>query len=319
MSMRKIATFLFFVALVGIGTFYYFQHKEDFHLITNVSTGTIFVLSIISLIILFCYGLQLKIITSHYNLNLNFLQWFGLPRVTLFINMWLPLVGGASMKAIYLKKFHGFKYSSFIASMGITNIIKLMMTSLFAIILLWFFKDGASMFLFVVAGTIFTGTLTFLLFAHRMGVHNFLPSDYIKSVINEWQKIQTDHKMIRKLIVVNSFIFILTSLLIYFAFQAFTVDISLISSGIIAAFTIIAGVVNLIPGNFGIREAIIIAISGIHGIESNEGLHAAILVRIIGIVWTLVLTPFFAHKLFPKRSKPLMEKVEIKYNQASQE
>jgi hypothetical protein len=42
-------------------------------------------------------------------------------------------------------------------------------------------------------------------------------------------------------------------------------------------------------------------------------------VRIIGIVWTLVLTPFFAHKLFPEKSKPLMEKVEIKSNQAVQE
>ncbi len=74
MSMRKIATFLLFVALVGIGTFYYIQHKEDFHLITALSIGAVFVLSIIGLITRFCYGLQLKILTDYYNLNLNFLR-----------------------------------------------------------------------------------------------------------------------------------------------------------------------------------------------------------------------------------------------------
>lgn len=319
MNMKKIASILFFVALVGIGTFYYIQHKENFHLITNVSTGAVFVVSFIILITWFCYGLQLKILTDHYKLNLNFLQWFGLPRVTMFVDLWLPLAGGTSVKAIYLKKAHGFKYSSFIASMGITNIIKFMIMSLFAIILLWFFKDGASMFLFVVAGTIFIGTLTFLLFVHKIRWHHFLSSNYIKSVIDEWQRIRIDHKMIRKLIAVNIIIFFLTSLLIYFAFHAFAVDISLIASGIIAAFTVIAGVLNLIPGNFGIREAIIIAISGIHGIESNEGLHAAVLVRIIGILWTLLFAPLFVYKLFPERSKPIKEKVGIRANQAVQE
>lgn len=169
---------------------------------------------------------------------------------------------------------------------------------------------------FACEGHCLIGTLTFLLFAHRIRLYYFLPSNYIKSVIDEWQKIQTDHKTIKKLIMINVFILFLTSLLIYFAFHAFAVDISLISSGVIAAFTIIIGVLHIIPGDFGIREAVIIAISGIHGIESNEGLHAAILMRVIGIIWTLVFAPLFVYKLFPMRSKPLTEKVEIKSNQA---
>ncbi len=318
MILRKILSIILFVSIMGIASFYYIHHKEAFHIIYTVSSYAVIVLSILSLITCFCFVLQLKVLTDHYKLNLNFLQCFGLNRATKFTNLFLPSAGGAAVKAIYLKKFHNFNYSSFIASMGIASIIKLMITSLFAIILLWFFKDRVSMFLFVVAGTIFIGTLTFLLFAHRIG-HNYLSSDYIKSIIKEWQKIRTDHEMMRKLIMVHSFIFILGGFQIYFAFHAFEIDVSLITCGVIAAFTTIAGVFSPIPGNFGIREAIIIAISGIHGIESNEGLHAAVLVRIIGILWTLVLTPFFAHKLFPEKSKHLMEKVEIKSNQAVQE
>src|SRR3989304_564492 len=41
MNIKKIAFILLSVALVGIGTFYYIQHKENFHLITNVSNGAV--------------------------------------------------------------------------------------------------------------------------------------------------------------------------------------------------------------------------------------------------------------------------------------
>ena len=72
---------------------------------------------------------------NHYNLDIGFLECYGLSRTSSFINLLLPVGGGASYKAIYLKKLLRLRYSSYIASMAIANIIKIMIFALAAVFL----------------------------------------------------------------------------------------------------------------------------------------------------------------------------------------
>lgn len=300
MRIRKIVSILLFASIVGLGAFYYTRHREDFQLITTVSADAVVVLSLLKLALIFCYSLQLKILTDHYNLNLNFSQWFGLSRMTTFTNLLLPLGGGASIKAVYLKKFHNLQYNSFIASTAIASIIRLMITGLFAAALLLSVGRQDGMFLLAVSGAVFFGTLAFLLLVHRIKKHYFPSLGYLKTIIEEWQMIRADHKLIKRLILLNCLVFIISSLEIYVSFRVFSINASLVSSGVISAFTTFSGVLRLIPANLGIKEAVFVAISGIYGIGINEGLHAAVLHRIIGMVLTLVFAPLFAHNLLQK-------------------
>lgn len=298
--MRKILSILLFIVTVGIGILYYKGHKEDFHLIDNVSVGAIILLSVLQIGSTLCNGLQLKVLTDHYKLNLNFLQCYGILRATRFANLWLPTVGGATVKALYLKRVHNLSYSSFIALSGITNIIRFMVNSMFAFILLLLIGRAAPVFLFGTAAFILIGTFFVFVLAHRVNMNRFPSLGHVGVVVQEWRKIQKDYRTVAKLMAINCIIFLISGAEIYILFRVFSVDLSVIISGIIATFTTLSGAIKLVPGNLGIKEAIIVVISRIEGVGVNEGLHAAALSRVIGIIWTLVLMPCFGNNLYAK-------------------
>jgi uncharacterized membrane protein YbhN (UPF0104 family) len=294
---RKIISGVLFIAVIIAGTFYFFKHREDFQLITNVSIYTVFLLTAIQFASTIGYGFQFKILTDHYKLELKFPQWYGLIRTSAFSDLWLPAGGGTSLKAIYLKRIHNLRYSSFVASAAITNIIKLMVNSLFALVLLFFVRAKVPVSLFWIVFCFLLSTVLVLFLAHKVS-KDYLPSlRIVQNIGKEWSKFRKDHETLIKLTGINCLIFISAGLQIYLAFSAFSVHISLVTSGVIAALSIITRTINLIPGNFGIRELIIVALSGLEGITTNEGLHAAALTRIIEISLTLILAPGFFYNL----------------------
>ncbi len=305
MRIRKVISIFFLVFICITAVYYYLKHRDDFYLITTLSVGSVLVVASLIIIHQLIYGLQLKILTDHYNLDLNFLQCFGLSRMATFINLWTPVGGGASFKAIYLKKFYNLNYSSYIASMGIVNVIHILVNSLGAMILLLFTGKRIAMFLFLTAGLCSLGTLSFFLAGHKMGKYLIPLIRYFKNIFEAWEDIRRDRVTIMKLITLSFFIFLLSTIGIYFLFRAFSSDLSLPASGTIAAFTAITGVINLIPGNFGIREAVIIMISGIYGIQVNESIHAAALGRILSVIWTFLLAPLFKCNISEKKGKVL--------------
>jgi uncharacterized protein (TIRG00374 family) len=175
-----------------------------------------------------------------------------------------------------------------------------MVNSLFALVLLFFVKAKVPVLLFWVVSFFLLSTVTVLLLAHRVR-RDYLPSlRIVQNIGKEWSKFRKDHETLIKLTGINCVIFIIGGLQVYLSFSAFSVHISLVTSGVIAALAIITRTINLIPGNFGIRELIIVTLSGLEGIKVNEGLHAAALSRIIEIALTLILAPGFFYNLSKK-------------------
>ena len=299
-GIKKLLAVLVFTGVMGAIGFYLLRHREEFHLITRVSTGAVFVLSVFTVIASLCYAVQLKIVLDHYGLRLTLLDCFGISRATSFADLWLPFGGASSLKAVYLKKFHDLRYSSFIASMGIAQMMKVMVNSMAAIVLLTLAGVKTTTLLPAAAGAILLVTLAFFLGAHKIDIEFFRISRHLKTLMEEWQKIRADHRTMHKLILLNLAFFSLNCLLINSAFRSFGVGIPSAACGLIASFTIIAGVINLVPANLGIREAVVMASSSMLGTGINEGLHAAALMRIVSTIWTLLLAPFFSAHLFNK-------------------
>jgi len=293
---RKILPTLIFCTILLGGAFYYSRHSEEFHLITSVSIGTVVVTSLLKLCIIFLHSLEVKILTDHYDLNLHFLQWFGLSRMTALSRQLLPLGAGTSLKAVYLHRFHNLRYSAFIALTTIATLIRLMLTSLVAMVLLILAGREVAC-LFVIVGVVFAGALAFLVLGHLIP-KRYLPfADNLANLVMDWRMIRADRGLIWKLMLLNCIIFVCSSLAVFFSFQAFSISASLVSSGIIAALTTLSGMLKLIPANLGINEAVFAALSAIYGTGVNEGLHAAALHRIIGTVFTLLIAPGFAYRL----------------------
>jgi uncharacterized membrane protein YbhN (UPF0104 family) len=299
-GMRKIAAIMIFMGVVGAVGFYVLRHREEFHLISRVSIGALSVLSVFTVFSSFCYAVQLKIVTDHYGLKLALLDCFGISRATTFADLWLPFGGASSLKAVYLKKFHDLRYSSFIASMGIAQMMKIMLNSMAAIVLLTISGVKTTTLLTATVGTIFLVTLAFFLVVHKIDKRFFRISRHLKTLMEEWQKIRVDLRTMNRLILLNLTLFVLNCFIIDAAFRSFGIGIPLAASCLIASFTTITGVINLVPANLGIREAVIMASSAMFGTGINEGLHVAALTRIVSTLWTLLLAPFFSAHLFNK-------------------
>jgi uncharacterized membrane protein YbhN (UPF0104 family) len=283
-GIKKLLAVLIFTGVMGAIGFYLLRHREEFHLISRVSTGAVFVLSVFTVIASLCYAVQLKIVLDHYGLRLTLLDCFGISRATSFADLWLPFGGASSLKA----------------SMGIAQMMKVMINSMAAIVLLTFAGLKTTTLLPAAAGAILLVTLAFFLGAHKIDIEFFRISRHLKTLMEEWQKIRMDHRTMHKLILLNIAFFFLNCLLISSAFHSFGVAIPFTASCLIASFTIITGVINLVPANLGIREAVVMASSAMLGTGINEGLHAAALMRIVSTIWTLLLAPFFSAHLFNK-------------------
>ena len=92
---KKIISGFIFLLIIAAGIFYYYEHQQDFHIITTISVSALVALSFLFIVNSLCYGLQLKILMNHYKLNIGFLQCYGISRVGSFMNLFLPIGGGA--------------------------------------------------------------------------------------------------------------------------------------------------------------------------------------------------------------------------------
>ncbi|UCE19894.1 MAG: flippase-like domain-containing protein [Gemmatimonadota bacterium] len=296
---RKIVSVFLLIAMAGAAVLYYTRHKDDFRLISAISVDTLLVLLCLVLFNFLCYGLQLKVLTDHYGLNLTFAQWFGLSRLSGFTYLFLPFPSGASLKALYLKKSCGLRYSSFAASLAVASIVRLAVFSFFSTVILLHIGD-TGLFLTGIAGGVFIGTTFFLLFGDHIRVPYLSSLSPLIHILREWQKMRQDRTMIVRLIVLNCLIFAESGLTIYFSFRTFSVDAPILTCGIILTFTTFSSMLKLVPADLGIKEGMFMGISNLFGIGLNEGFHAAALHRIIGTVLTLLLAPGFGHALFKK-------------------
>lgn len=291
---KRFFSLLFLSIIVGVGALYYRAHSSEFHIIYAVSVKYVILLSFLQLISSLFYALRLKIITDYYHLDLNFSQLYGLFRAASFSSLLLPLAGGATAKAYYLKKFHDLRYSSFVAMSGLSGIIVFITNGIIALLLLaW--RGRFSGHLPVVLSLIVAGGLAAFLTVHRAA--RFPYFNFIREVGKEWENLKRDVGTISGLILVSLCIFCLSSLQMYVAFKVFSIDLPLFAGCVMAALAAMASVVKIVPGDIGVRETIMISVAGLSGVSVNGGVNAALLSRIVGVTWTLLLTPVFLYGL----------------------
>jgi uncharacterized membrane protein YbhN (UPF0104 family) len=287
---RNIISLLLVALILTLGWWYLVRHRGDFYLITTLRPVPITLLFVLKIGALFFLGWQLWILTRAYGLDLTFPQAFGLSRLTTFAGLFLPFPGGASIKAVYLKKFHHFRYMSFVAAMSITAIIKMMMVSLVAVACL--LPRGSEATVLLGLATVFlAASMGFLFLGHRIPDSWLSGWGRLRSLVDEWRTFRRNRRAVFEFTFASALGFLQTTLSIYVAFLAFSIPASLGLSAVIGAFINLLGTVKLVPGDLGTREFIFAAIAGVYGIGVNEGLHAAALFRIVETLCILALAP----------------------------
>lgn len=303
MKRRNLVSFLVLAAILVLGGWYIARNRDEFRLIEHLVPGSVAAMLALKLATASIMAWQLGVVLGGYGVRISFVQCFGLSRMSVFAGLFLPFPGPASLKAVYLKKFHDLRYGSFVAGTSIAAIIRLMVASSLALAWLLAYGRDQHLLLFV-SSVALAGSAGFLVLAHRVPAAWLEWWGRLESLAREWKTIRNSRGVVFGVAAASLASSLLTAFTIWFAFRSFGVVAGVAPCGVIAVFLVFLGTLRLLPGDLGTREVLFSALSGMLGIGVNEGLHAAALYRIGETALALLTAPVFLWALRKGRDEP---------------
>jgi len=124
-----------------------------------------------------------------------------------------------------------------------------------------------------------------------------LPAGRLRRGAEQWRALHADRRFVRGLLAVNLLAWLVSAVRIYASFRLFGIIVPPAACGLLAACVSVSRLVNLLPGNLGIKEAVLVAAAGAQGLDVNGALHAAVVDRLVEMALTLGVGSHFAWRL----------------------
>ena len=231
-------------------------------------------------------------------------------------NFFGPLLGGTSIRAVYLKKVHGLSYSKFTASLmayyivlftancslAIASILLLETTSQTAPLLLFFGAALCALLVLLFIRLPSWGRLN--RYATRKVIRRVL--DILLDIEQGWRLIQDNKKLLVRLLLLALLGFAANCFMAYVAFRAVGVAIAWPALGLYAVLVTVSVLLSFTPGAIGIRETLLILISVTLGVTNQEILQVAVIDR--GVNFFLLFLLFLVTR--SRRAKRFMSSPE---------
>lgn len=307
-EMNKQRFFSFTILLVATlaGGVYVYRHLEEFSALRIQHPGLIVVLLSLISCIFVVNGYVNALWYRQFGLRLRFFEWFGLSAVSTFGNFVVPLRGGAVSNAIYLKRAHGFAYSSFIGILAAVSILAFWVNSLLGLIslLLIYLLHG---FFSQIVTLVFAASFLSLsaLMWLSPGVEDASHSWFIRfsEAINGWRKIRAHSIEIFQtvaLLVLNIILITFTTV-VEFRILGLEVDIS--KALFLAIFPAFSSIISLTPANLGVREAFAVLSGIVAHVSIPEVLAVSLLDRFATFSQSFILGAIYYPGLVRRMSR----------------
>ena len=209
---------------------------------------------------------------------------FRLTTVASFINFFTPVVGGAGVRALYLKAKHGLAYSTFIGVVYANYLIIFLVSFMLGLLSLFFVpgalseEAGKIVALFFLAGI--AASALFMAAGHKL-IYALSKRDFrrqfTKKVAEQIALADKGWRTIRKrsktlyLMGLWSVCTMLSVVLVYWAaMKSIGLEPTLAISIIYAALAIVGLLFNVTPGSIGIRETVFAAVYSFTAITAQQ-------------------------------------------------
>ena len=298
------------LTIVIISLYLFYQHREDFYLISQVNPILFITLSLLSILSIIINGNKLRIITEFFNIKLKPNEWVGLSFISSFLNG-VVYKSGSLITSNYLKRQHNFPYTSFIGSLGADHLMMILINASIAF--------GISIYSITFSVKVLPLTLVFLGMVITILYLIKSPSRFSKSENRFFEALLQTAKILnnilqnkllfRKLILNNLFLIIAMGLRFYFACKAIGINIDILYCYI---FTTVSAFVRLIPmlqSDIGSRELVVGFLSQSFGSGFKQGILATVVDRIFEMIWALIGMAFFKNFLTSKTLNTSAEKI----------
>ncbi len=270
---------------------YFYFNRSDFTPLLHVSFWALVTVGLLKILVSLTNGTFMKISVEAFTAKMSLLEGFYVAVLSAAGNYFGPILGGASIRAVYLKRHHKLAYSKFASTLAGYYLIVFIANSLFALSTLVFIAHNnphlaGSMFalfggwlvaLIVLAVVRFPKKLLTSGLAGRRIIGGLIRSLY--DVESGWGIIKRQPKLLTKLTLLAIATLGITFLTAWVEFAAIHVHLPLAAMGFYAALSSVSLLISITPGAIGIRESILIVNASLLGITSTQILQVAVIDR----------------------------------------
>lgn len=311
---KKILSYSLLLLFLCLLVVYVQNNATSFAPLRDVGVFSIAAIAVLHLMSIFLNGLFVRYILVPYSKDIPVGESFFVSLISTMGNYFLPVGTGTGIKAVYLKKKFQLSYSDFVSTLSGNYIIVFLLNATVGLLALLALIDNAPtsqmvpLLLFFAAVLFSMGVLAFYGFPKiilRLLKHIPVTQKFtrmIGRVLEGWNNIVKDRRLLVRLIILTLASFLVSSLLTVIASSALGITLSL---PVLALYTSLASMsilLNITPGSVGIRESIFILISATLALTVPEILSISIIVNgvmffVLCISWILFQTPFFKQRV----------------------
>ena len=315
---KKYANLIITLLFFGLLGWYFVNNREALSSLMNVPWWIVLLLLTMKASRIFVTGLFTKFTLEAFDKKMSYKEVNYLSLLSSIGNFFGPILGGASIRAVYLKKKHNFEYSKFISTLYGFYIVTFLSNALIGLILVanYMLRGNQSAELWAVAAVfmfIFLANLALVVIPgkllHRIvELLGFLPKRLVKIanlMIGGWETIRTNNKLIVKLFMLN---LVITTMIVVESsvlYQLFVSSWQLSSVVLYSILGTLSTLVSVTPGAVGVKEAIFLFSSSVTSVTPDQILQMATIDR--SATFLLLLISYITVKLFSvdKRIDPV--------------
>jgi uncharacterized membrane protein YbhN (UPF0104 family) len=294
-TLKKIISVLIVVFFLFWVVWYVWNHQAEFLVITRVSLAHLVGLYLIYVILLVCNGLLLKVALEAFGIQIDRVSWLALSAASTFANQFLPARGGLGMRALYLSKMYQVRFVDFVAVIGVTYLMHIVINGIVAIGgigIAWGQGEvlPGSLFGFFLAITVVG--LVIQVFSYCLPIKSQpVLLRWLYQVCLSWQRLRLVRGITIKLWGLTIALTAATIFQSKLAFSATSLELSWSGLLVYTASKNLAALVGLTPGGLGIVESISIYLGQILNYATSSALIVQGLIRSVAYTALLLIGP----------------------------
>lgn len=319
MNLKKKLSPIFTTLFIAAFIIYFLANRTSFKPLLDVSALSLFLIAFTKLFTYLVNGLFMQWTVEVFTGKFRLIEAIYIAILSAIGNFFGPLLGGATIRAVYLKKVHKLSYSFFTSTLAGYYVILFAANSILALISLLFLRETRyrnGLMLFFGLWLLAMLGMMFISLPRRERLAKLesrrLPK-FIITVLYDieegWRRITTRKLLLAKLSTLSVSGFAITFITTLIEFHAIHAHISPAGLGLYTAISSTAILISLTPGSIGIRESLLLITSSVMGVSNSQILQVAVIDR--GVTFLLLGLLYLATKVLrPKSSTKLQQNPE---------
>lgn len=303
----KLARHVFTIGVLALFAWYLWKNSNDFKFLLSISPALIVSIAVLKLLNIANSGQFMKHVLAVYDKAIPTWESFYISLLSSMGNFFGPYLGGASIRAVYLKNKYNFTYTKFMASLSGYYFITFLIYSVLGLVALGVIHVQGGVYSWLVYAALSVWLLSTILLGGirnldvvvdklggRVGLLRRI-LHRINEIVKGWRLVKDDKRLVRRLYIITAFGFLISLATSYLEFKAVGAKTVLAPLALYVALATFSMLLSITPSSIGVREAIFIFSSSLLGLTTEQILQIAIIDR--GITFLVMAITYVATKL----------------------